>query len=400
MDNKLAHLNKMQKLSIKQFHSITEIEKMEYFNHYVKFQLTTLKEDFSSLKSVITSLMSNRLSPEIIYLTNLTDIMVVLKEKAEVRGFLLIPQSTDHLYQMETTYISNRDGMDIFVRVPMARTQELLTMYKYENAPLPITGTKLMIEIQDFYDVLAISSNKQFFRTMRFYDLYSCDKISNLYLCPKQNVLRSIDFLEDTCLGALYNSDSKKIISNCPHTFLPPTDTILQISPRNFLSYFPNEEKVMITCYAKKHNKWTYTSNPFLLSGYQEIQLDTNCVGETQSHKFSSDINIESDTGYISFDRQFVEPYGNFGISSSNLEEMRQEYDEMNKLPQKIQHMQNFILQRHDSKHLFISMIIGAVFIGFFCILLFYQGCTYYKTSQKVKQVQSSYFEASAPPKV
>jgi hypothetical protein len=387
--------------TIKQFNTASElfVGVFQYFKY--EYLISKVNANIASFKTVINSLMLNRLSPEIAFFANITHALTNLRKKALKRGFTLIPQSIDHLYQLDVSYIIEGFLIHIMIHVPMARSEHFLAMYKYENTPIPLAAQKLTMRITDFHDVLAISHDTDVFTTLRFYDLAACMKIGSIYLCPKQNVLTKMEFLEDTCLGSLYNSNATKVVENCPHVFVPPKNSMHQISENEFLSFSPIEQKIVTRCLQiNKQNVTSFKRNEFFTSGNEKIKLGKNCIAESNSFHIGTDVSINSANNYMLLARDFENPYTNYGIDDLDLKKMTKEYEQLARVPENVRNLQAVFSKRSHETKINYSIIGGIVLGLIFIVVISYCAIIVARIRKALNKVRSHVGIplASAPP--
>jgi hypothetical protein len=402
-EKKEAILEEITKKTLMTFKTSSLLISSLMFYIQFEYKISLVKQNVDGYQDVINGIMSRRLPTAIVNFANMTTVLRNVTAKVEERGFHLIPQSIDHIFQVEVSYLTEGRKVHILAHLPIARTENILTLYKYLPTPIPLADRAVTMKINDFHDVLAISNS--FFLTMKFYDLASCKVMGKTYLCQNQNVLTKTKFLDTTCLGSLHKSDATKVVENCPHTFHAPQDEIYQLSKTKFSSFSTKEQNLDVNCIKKsKSGIWVKDyPDTRVINGQQKIELGTNCIAESDKHMFGTDINVESENSYLIFERSFQNPYKKFDFFDQELKEMAIEYNSLSEVvPSNVRNLKAEFAHQRNTHHLYNAIYIAAGVGTAFVLALVYFGYLYVKVKMSVSEVRviaETPNVSTAPPK-
>jgi hypothetical protein len=160
-------------------------------------------------------------------------------------------------FQLDTTYIHQKDELLIIVHIPCSVAADTLTLYEYVSFPYSLhhdptlapVNLEDIVSLQDlansnnFPATLAIffksdaamitigrniDVNTAFYRLITQADLAACVQKNHIYLCEDQQTLRKD--LAGSCLRALYLQHELRVHQHCRIDIRPFQKTTYQIS--------------------------------------------------------------------------------------------------------------------------------------------------------------------------
>jgi hypothetical protein len=279
---------------------------------YINSLLNKIWRIFSQYRATLFGAINGFLAPEASLFFNLPLALEESKAKALTRGYHLLAPDINALYQCAVSFrTTTENSVDIFIHVPMSKSNLVLKMYQYIDTPLPMNNGKFFLQILDQSTILAISEDESFFQTLSKLDLIDCEKHGKTYLCSKNNILTRGNFLSETCMGAIYLKNFPLITQHCSHKIVTSFDTVSQVSDTNFVSYNKVAQFAQQKCSKKNaHGQWAESTQRMELpKGIHKLELGPFCRLETKKHIMSEVACLPSGTG---------QQYSSYGFSFSN----------------------------------------------------------------------------------
>ena len=205
-------------------------------------------EDYLAITS---ALMHHRLSLHAISEPSLRDALANFSATADSLGFGLLVNSVSDALQCEASFAATKEGLDIFLHVPLAGIDDHLALYQHLEVPVQVTDDVFMT-FRPSQDLLAISRDEGRFKQMSMGQLTQCSKLGQIYLCPHENVVRKAHSLRSSdpsaCLFFLFKQDYGRINDSCPIHLLGPTDAAAAILSTEFLLSSRTRHVGKVTC--------------------------------------------------------------------------------------------------------------------------------------------------------
>lgn len=192
---------------------------------------------------------------------------------ARKRGFVPLIQTPQQLMQLPCSFAPRNNSLILYVHVPLARENSVLTLYRYHSFPIQITKNVVAMYTTP-KNLLALSNDPvqgNFFLELELSDLQGCKSINNIRVCPHLQYLSKST--QPSCLIDLYFSDHESAIKTCKLHLSPPMDTIIPLGNNQFLAYTLNPSTYSISCPANNTHQSGYQ-----LSHTQHIEVPTHCV--------------------------------------------------------------------------------------------------------------------------
>jgi hypothetical protein len=265
-----------------------------------------LKDAIGEVRSIVRAGQQRRVSKELIYGAQLTELFEAIKKKAKLMGCKMVLEHPSDIYEIESTYGYDNDGkaFAIYVHVPMYEPEEELQLMEYIPFPIlqsvstnstiiPQTGKNNYIAlIPDRNSKVDNGIPPHKYRVLDDDELKSCYRIRDIYLCGGRNILRTD--IHNSCLGSLYLREHEYISKNCDLEIGPSQEFVAKIGPNKWMVFAPRP----------------YSLNAKCGDGSQTIRLDTqtmielpgDCIVVLKDIYMSSDININLDFKLQRFD--------------------------------------------------------------------------------------------------
>jgi len=192
----------------------------------------------------------NRLAIELVPLTELQRLFNELQQEADRTGTQMIITAPAHLFQLETSFIYDGDNAALLVHVPLIPPGTLSTLYKLRPFPIPI-GDGNVIMPRESPSLLAKSNQlEDKWSIVQQYNLHTCSKVNNIYVCPGQGILHSQT--ESTCLGALYLEKVPLAKELCTLDIIPEYELAVPLDKDRFLVYALTTHTASLECPGKR----------------------------------------------------------------------------------------------------------------------------------------------------
>ena len=264
-----------------------------------------LRAMINRIKNIVTALMNHRGHEDLGWFFKTEDGLRDMLTEAKQRGYQPLINSMAHFYQLQTSFMANKDEtVDIFVHVPMVLLAEM-QIYKLMTSRVQLPDGQFL-EVNSNEEFLALSSENgqlKYFKAMSSSQLMECDQFGRTYLCENNNVLTKSDFLEDTCIGSLFRKNMTQIMNLCDHRIVPAEDTMIQLSRTRFLSHSKAFQTVTTQCKKKMHNgAWKIEQSHVGLQGTQMISLGEFCSIQTSKFFIASQSDVTLDNKFYAID--------------------------------------------------------------------------------------------------
>jgi TolA-binding protein len=229
----------------------------------------------------------------------------------------LIPNKPSDLFQLDASYIRQKNELLVILHIPCSVAADTLTLYEYVPFPYPLhrDPTLAPVQPQDIISLQDLANSNHFPATSAIYfkpdakmiaigrntdlhtasyrlitdgDLASCVQKNHIYLCEDQQTLRKD--LAGSCLGALYTQSELGVHIHCRIEIRPLRETTYQISATRHIAYSPTPFSTQIQCTNGSHfpvklNDITFFELPPLCS----IELKNSTITSVGSRRISPD---------------------------------------------------------------------------------------------------------------
>ena len=213
--------------------------------------------------------------------------------KAELLGLKPVINNAQQLSQLATDYVYTENGIELQIKVPLCSSNDAFELHEFNALPMAL-GTNAFVQLESDFPLLGVGepdlNGKQRFIEMQHTELAQCDKIGQVYLCSKKQIVKRPG--ATSCLNALYNLDHKQAKLDCKVDIREKHDHAVATGADSFV-YFSNTPSTFR--YVCRNNS---ISRPQRLEGITRLEAPQNCIIET-SHFFlhpQNDLDIPMTT--------------------------------------------------------------------------------------------------------
>ena len=270
--------------------------------HVARSSITTVlaaeaTSEADRVADVLQALMLHRASPQLFTAEEMQAMLEQATKEAAAHGYELLPMEAAHVYQCETSFVSDEDGITIYVHMPMAQTDDNLYLYQHLPLPMPISDGSV-ITVYPSKNMIAIDAYDKVFRVLHSEDLGACKHMGPRYVCENANVVSRVSGVDpedpnpDLCVYYLYTKAKSVIRDVCPVHIDFPRATALQVSGRDFYVVVTEEETGHTWCPGSDE------PHKFDAVGTMKVTLEPGCSAETKAHRIvgSLDVDVEVKT--------------------------------------------------------------------------------------------------------
>jgi hypothetical protein len=284
-------------------------KEMDYVENVLMLQTAYMAAE-SQVKRIIHGLYQlahYRLSPLLVKPATLHVYLEKLRTAVSEKGLTLGIDHVEEVFHQSASHIVFENGtIRIFVHIPAYNPDSLLSLYQYEELPIPIARNMSVLPILDDHTILAINSREDKFMTLSDKDLHDCEKRLQLLYCPKSNYYDRRT--STSCLFSLYKNQIDNIKDNCEFTPVIKDDKLIQLSPQQYVLFQPKPQILQKSCiFDSPRDKHSFAQ---LTSGLVRVTVEPGCTAKTPSFLFEGSFTffgdvIKIDTNFIS-DLSFV----------------------------------------------------------------------------------------------
>jgi hypothetical protein len=285
------------------------------------FQVDDIADHLNNLLDTVQQLQHQKLSIRLLDLQQLNTLHKSLQRSAQQNNWQLLINNPQDIFQLDVSYIRKKSDVVIMVHVPCLTDNNLLTIYRYANLPLPIDTLQLAPQvnrslntllpvhtINDIFtqfnspastaptqealyllpeaDLIAIgqnTGNSHRYKLLKHADLTACVQKNHIFLCEGHQVLNTD--LEGSCLGSLYLQSERGVRENCKLERKPLRETVFQVSSTDHLVISPYPHTAQIFCQNGTHY-------PIRIRTMARLHLSPGCTLQLFNHTLRSDQSI------------------------------------------------------------------------------------------------------------
>ena len=244
------------------------------------------------LSQILQAILQHRASPHLFTAASLQSTLQTATKSAKAMGYKLLAKTAADVYQCEASFTTHERGITIFVHLPMAQKDDILSLFKHLPLPMRVSDGS-MITVFPAKDMIAIDPKGKEFRVLHSSELTACKHMGHQYICDNANVvLRSaaIDLKEpnldpDLCVFFLYKAAKAHIRQVCPVHIDYPRPNALQVSPSDFYMITTEEEVAETNCPGE-------TQKMFIANGVVKVSLKPGCSAATSTHIVTASLDI------------------------------------------------------------------------------------------------------------
>ncbi len=140
-------------------HLTTIIETLIQYNPalvYAKLmsQVDDIADHLNNLLDTVQQLQHQKLSIRLLDLQQLNTLHTSLKRSAKQNNWQLLINTPQDIFQLDVSYIRKKSDVIIMVHVPCLTDNNLLTIYRYANLPLPVNTLQLSPKVNESLNTL------------------------------------------------------------------------------------------------------------------------------------------------------------------------------------------------------------------------------------------------------
>ena len=217
---------------------------------------------------------------------------------AKQRGFTLMVEHYADLFQLDTSFKLTKDGVDLFLHVPVALEEERLRVYEFLPIPIRLSDD-MFVRIEPQLPVIVVNGDQTEFRALSKQELSTCGRLQDQYLCDFGNTARDMAFPESSkqdeqlCTAALFNREFAAVPANCEIHILPSHDTVVQISTTEFIGFANDAHRGTIEC---NQADGTRATTSFTAENVYTKKLQPGCRAEVDGFKFTAGLSIHNES--------------------------------------------------------------------------------------------------------
>ena len=285
---------------------------------YVEFDevISDIEEKVDRIINLIQQLQHRRLAIDWLSKDQLLLLHDSVLTYTQERNYALLTANPSDYFQLELSYLRNKDGVVLLLHVPCTTTPDLMTIMRYIPFPIPL-GThtfhtpysveqalatqtnphfdpnlhainQTLTKREALYlvaeaDLIAINGNSRY-RLLTQSDFAACIQRNHIYLCDKQQILGTN--LLQTCLGSLYHKDPSGVKTNCKFERRPLREEVFQISINEFLVFSPSPYVSRVHC----NNGTSFTAD---FGQTTRLQIPNGCGITLKSHELMVEESIQ-----------------------------------------------------------------------------------------------------------
>jgi hypothetical protein len=356
-------------------HLTTIIETLIQYNPalvYAKLmsQVDDIADHLDNLLDTVQQLQHQKLSIRLLDLQQLNTLHNSLKRSAKQNNWQLLINNPQDIFQLDVSYIRKKSDVIIMVHVPCLTDNNLLTIYRYANLPLPVNTLQLSPQINQSLntllpvhtindiltqfnspastapiqealyllpeaDLIAIgrnNGNSHRYKLLKHADLTACIQKNHIFLCEGHQVLNTD--LEGSCLGSLYLQSERGVRENCKLERKPLRETVFQVSATDHLVISPYPHTAQIFCQNGTHY-------PIRIRTMARLHLSPGCTLQLFNHTLRSDQSIRVKAEPLVFPWSF----NPLMLPSELMHRAQHTDDQVNLLKQSIRTLQDVAVQ-------------------------------------------------------
>lgn len=319
-----------------------------------------ITESITIVTNAIQAAQQHRLAIDFLTPDQLQRLYLSLIETSKQHNCDLVSENPSDLFQMELSYLFDKNDITLILHVPMVPKDNLLRLMRFHPFPIPISDNNSLIPQLD-HDVLAISSGHHMTMELKYSDLMDCHQVNQIYLCERHGVLSRR--LDQTCLGALYHRQHDLALQRCALEVVPQTETVLQLSDNKFLIFSPEGQTAPMSCLNQRDR------DQAIEPGISQVQVPAECQLRLKYHTLFSDTSIQVETDTLAYEWKWNDHLAERLRSPDILDDLRSIAEQrMGRIT-----LDDVIKTSETRRHrsLIFTLAIAATSIAIFGILIF-----------------------------
>ena len=241
-------LNSLRKWAVGEAELMEDMAKDNAKGHLMTTITSRSRQEGDETLAILAALMQHRAHPTLLTTAGLDELWSEVRTKADRAGYKPIVQHPSDIFQCETSFRATRDGVDVFIHIPVARREDKMSVFEHVQVPMAVSA-ETMTWIEPPEEVIAWAQDGLTFRTMKKAELASCRKFGMTYLCDDNTAeVFKPTTQSDRCIVNLYRRDYAGVRRTCPINIEPIRDQAMEIDGQLFIFVNKQEHRGKLTC--------------------------------------------------------------------------------------------------------------------------------------------------------
>jgi Baculovirus F protein len=224
-------------------------------NDIIRSQIDLVTKQVDHVVTNMDLLLDHRISLTIFEPQQMNMLLAQIRKETEDAGYEILAKTEAEIFQSKATHAMVIDGFLAFISIPIAHKDDHMTLYEYVPVPVVLDDDH-HLTFTPSHPVIAISDDKESFRTLTLAELNQCERIGELHLCPNANVVAKKDLTviydgqrnSDLCAWFLYDYQYQDAARACELRVHAPTDGAYHLSGPEYIFVVTKAQKVTIAC--------------------------------------------------------------------------------------------------------------------------------------------------------
>ena len=247
--------------------------------HYSIYKAANLavEQQVDAVRAAISGALQHRLAPGVYNEEALESVLAYTQQVCLENNFHNLIHHTSDLYQLETSFLYNRENMTFstILHIPLVQKENLLEMYQY--IPLPLnthfSAEHTLIPSIDHRNIIAVGEGNVH-KELAPTDLVSCLKIGVYHFCHGNTILQTDP--SSSCLSSIYAADMNGTRENCQFGIASKREAVFPLEDNQFKIYTAQTLVVQEDCKVSKRS--------FQVTNGATLRIGQGCKARTQDH--------------------------------------------------------------------------------------------------------------------
>ena len=207
---------KRVKENIKKLENYLSIEKRTtdtYINLFaIKVFGSTTTQHLQRIQDGLYQLLKNKLSPKLVPLKQLQEVLGKIKDITRKRGYELAINSAADIYMCQTSFVAYTTGeLIVLSHIPMYKNKHLMKLLEYQPTPIILSKqSDQQVFIKPSNPIIAVDEDMTLYSVYNKEEIHhDCSALHNNYYCKDKNILTRTRYVD--CTLALYKKNKEEI---------------------------------------------------------------------------------------------------------------------------------------------------------------------------------------------
>lgn len=269
---------------------------------FLKMAADLISREITRISNILAAAMDQRVHPELFTGINMNKTWTDFYHYAKTHNLQPVIQNAGDLLQLpasmaplfDTNVTDEIIGFQVYIHVPLHTPGDEMVLHKHIPLPMNWHGQTNLFMAPHQHNILAITRDGRFFKTMENSDFLRCRALGTLHLCDMDNIVRTVPDMTGvapatgsgkdtaTCLLALFQQKKDWAMATCTTFLGPNTEEIIQLGPHQFMAVAPDSHRGTITCRGERSPRY------ISVDGHAVIDLEPGCTLHTATHRVTS----------------------------------------------------------------------------------------------------------------